>query len=134
MHHLETKNILLLWNKVITIFMVIFLFLQKISRKRWMVIASDLFRSWSPMFDEHTITFLHLHERTNCAGCVFSIILRIVTLAFSIYIIHGNLDINGNTSYIVCFIGFRWSSTTSLLCLFGKASLHINIWCITIDI
>jgi hypothetical protein len=56
----------------------------------------------------------------------FSIILRILTLAFPIYIIHGNLDINGNTIYIVCFIGFRWSSTTSFLCLFGKASLHLN--------
>ena len=55
----------------------------------------------------------------------FSIILRIITLAFPIYIIHGNLDINGNKIYIVCFIGFRWSSTTSLLCLFGKASLHL---------
>jgi hypothetical protein len=56
----------------------------------------------------------------------FSIILRIITLVFPIYTIHGNLDINGNKTYIVWFISFRWSSTTSLLCLFGKASLHLN--------
>jgi hypothetical protein len=51
-----------------SIFMAIFLFLQKISRKRWMVVSMNLFRTWSPMLDGHTITFLHLHERTNCTG------------------------------------------------------------------
>ena len=51
--------------------MPIFLFLQTISIKRWEVISTNLLRTWSPMFDEHTIPFLHLYERTNCAGCIF---------------------------------------------------------------
>jgi hypothetical protein len=69
---------------------------------------------------ETKLTNLTLKKNT------FSIILRIITLSFPIYIIHGNLDINGNKTYIVFFIGFRWSSTTSLLCLFGKESLYLN--------
>jgi hypothetical protein len=43
---LRLNNIPLLYNKVITIFMAIFLFLQKISRKRWMVMSSDLLSLW----------------------------------------------------------------------------------------
>ena len=70
---------------------------------------------------ETKLTNLTLLKKTT-----FSIILRIIALAFPIYIIHGNLEINSNETYIVCFISFRWSSTTSLLCLFGKAALHLN--------
>ena len=50
--------------------MAIFLFLQKISRKRWVVRSMNLYRTWF-IFDEQTITFLHIHESTNCTGYIW---------------------------------------------------------------
>ena len=79
------------------------------------------------------------HTLDTFSKTPFSIILRIITLAFPIYIyiIHGNLRIIANKLIyiyiyiyiyieILCFISFRWSSTPSLLCLFDKTSLHLN--------
>ena len=110
--------------------MAIYLFLQKISRKRWEVPSKNLLRAWIPMLDEHTITFHHLHERTYCAGCMYPLCCISVGISCIVLVqlVMNNMAVTSQNQACNMVQSFPWCCKNSSWWIVALPSIDLDIF------